>query len=172
MTCTPIPAAALAVSLATFATPAGASGPASSGTQGLHASRAVGLWKASALVGPCGGTPAPISALSVFHAGGTLSETNAMPPAGIPNLHGIPGSHTRGPGYGTWSYDHRTGRYTATFRFNWFVNGFFHGYQVVKREMLMSGDRSTLAGPVRAARYLANGDKYADFCGTETATRL
>lgn len=108
----------------------------------------------------------------VFHAGGTLATTDAIPQAGIPNLHGIAGIHTRGPGFGRWSYDPRTGQYHQLFRFNWFVNGFYHGYSQIDRTITLSADGQELSGPINAARYLANGTKHMDFCGEEVSVRI
>lgn len=160
------------LSLAAF--PAAAVDLVHHGAMQMPANRIVGLWHAVGAVGPCGGTPSGgIQANVVFNAGGTLSETNTMPLAGIPNLHGISGLHTRGPGFGTWSYNPTTNTYTIDFRFFWFVNGYYHGYQSIHREgVTLSADGLELSGDIRAARYLANGTKYMEFCGSEVSERL
>lgn len=156
------------------ATPAAASDPFSTGSLPVPANRIVGLWSAVVEVGPCNGAPGNrILATINYHSGGTLSETNAMPISGIPNMQGVPGNNQRGPGMGTWKFNPRLGKYTLDIRFNWYVNGVYHGYQVIHRDdVLLSADGKTLAGPVHATRYFADGSKYADFCGYETATRL
>jgi hypothetical protein len=155
------------------ALPATAADPALTGALPTPANRIVGLWEAVAEVGPCGGTPGNrIAATITYHAGGTLSETNTMPIAGIPNLQGVPGNNQRGPGMGTWKYNPVTRQYSLSFRFNWFVNGVYHGYQQIERTgLLLSTDGQLLSGPVHATRYLADGTRYAEFCGRETAVR-
>jgi len=147
---------------------------ANSGASGVPANRIVGLWSALGFVGPCGAPPTnPINAIVVFHAGGTLSTSDTLPATGgVPNLHGITGLNTRGPGYGRWSYDPTTQRYHVLFRFNWFVNGVYHGYQQVEREVTLSTDGLELSGDIQAARYFADGTKYIDFCGAEISDRI
>jgi hypothetical protein len=151
-------------------------GPAAadSGALPTPANRIVGLWSAVVAVAPCAGGPENrIAATIAYHAGGTLSETNAMPIAGIPNMQGVPGNNQRGPGMGTWNFDPRTGQYSLRIRFNWYVDGVYNGYQDIERTgVLLSTDGRQLAGPVHATRYFADGSKYAEFCGSESAVRL
>lgn len=168
----PAPLLAAAALLAA-ALPVLADGSAGSGLSSAPANRIVGFWQMTGEVGPCSSAfRSPLSALFVFHAGGTLSTSDTFPQAGIPNAHGIAGVSTRGPGYGRWDYDPVTRRYSSMFRFNWFVDGVYHGYQEIHRELQLSADGQTLSGPIRAARHFANGAKYMDFCGEETSTRL
>jgi hypothetical protein len=163
----------LASVLAVLAGNLAAQTPAHSGAIGTPANRIVGVWSTLGLVGPCGAPPtSPINAIGAFHAGGTLSTSDTLPDGGIPNLHGIPGVSTRGPGYGRWSYDPTTDTYHVVFRFNWFVNGFYHGYNQVDRQVSLSADGSELSGEINAARYLANGQKHMDFCGEEISERI
>ena len=167
-------AAAACLSLLAGPSPAANPDPGASGLLSFRANRIVGLWTAMVSVGPCNGSPTnQILATITYHAGGTLSETNAMPIAGIPNMQGVPGNNQRGPGMGTWSYSPRTDQYTLDIRFNWYVNGVYNGYQVIHRSnVLMSADGKQMGGPVHATRYFADGSKYAEFCGSESATRL
>ena len=58
------------------------------------------------------------------------------------------------------------------FRFNWFVDGFYHGYQQIDRQITLNASGTELSGAINAARYLANGTKHMDFCGQETSTRI
>lgn len=169
-------AAAAAACLNLLVTPADAANhdPQSTGMLQLPANNIVGLWTAVVSVGPCNGAPTNnIQATITYHSGGTLSETNAMPIAGIPNMQGVPGNNQRGPGMGTWSYNRRTGQYTLDIRFNWYVDGVYNGYQHIHRSnVIMSADGKQMGGPVHATRYFADGSKYAEFCGSESATRL
>lgn len=165
---------ALVLSAAAGTAAAQSLSPIRTGALPVPANRIVGLWSALGLVGPCTAAPTgPINAIVVYHAGGTLSTTDTLPATGgIPNLHGIAGLNTRGPGHGRWSYDPVTRRYEVVFRFNWFVNGLYHGYQQVEREVTLSADGQELSGPINAARYFANGTKYLDFCGAEVSHRI
>ena len=157
------------------ASPANATGPGVTGAHSVLANRIVGTWAGQVLLGPC--TPdatyaPPLTYMNVLHSGGTVTETNTMPQTGIPNLHGIPGLHTRGPAFGTWSYNHNTGKYRIKMRFYWFVDGVYNGYQSADREALLSSDGKMVAGPVRAYRHLPNGDVIRSFCGQESARRF
>lgn len=133
----------------------------------------VGLWHFDAQIGPCGGPAQPaVSSTSVFHAGGTLAETNTMPLGGIPNILGIPGMHVRGPAFGTWRYDWRHRRYVAQMRFNWYVSGIYHGYQQIQRELRLTDHARQADGAITSTRYLADGSPLADFCGHEHGERI
>ena len=170
-----IAAAAVAcMSLLAPSTGAASRDPSSTGMLQLPANSIVGMWAAEVSVGPCNGTPGnKMRATIVYHSGGTLSETNTMPISGIPNMQGVPGNNQRGPGMGTWSYNPRTGQYTLDIRFNWYVDGVYNGYQAIHRSnVIMSADGTQMGGPVHATRYFADGSKYAEFCGSESATRL
>jgi hypothetical protein len=93
--------------------------------EGAQANRLVGTWEALTRTGPCGGPfGPPFLAFTVFHAGGTLTETNMAPLAGVPTPFG---QAIRGPAFGTWSYDPRSKTYNAQMRFNWFIDGLYHG---------------------------------------------
>lgn len=169
-----VAAAAACLSLTTGPSSAANPDPNSTGMLSLRANAIVGLWTAAVSVGPCNGNPTnTIQATINYHSGGTLSETNTMPIKGIPNMQGIPGINQRGPGMGTWSYSPRTGQYTLDIRFNWYVDGVYNGYQHIHRSnVIMSADGKQMGGPVHATRYFADGSKYAEFCGSESATRL
>lgn len=148
-----------------------ASTPATTGASPAAANRIVGTWTASVRTGPCGGNLGPpFLATTVFHAGGTLSETNAAPLAGIPSPWGL---SVRGPAFGTWSYDPRSGTYSASMRFNWFVNGVYHGYQQIDwPELVLSLGDSVLSGSFTGERLFASGDPPAVNCGTVTQVRF
>lgn len=137
------------------------------------ASRIVGLWANTAQVGPCGGVPGEAQRQTImFNAGGTFVDNARFPPGGIPNLAGIPGTHQRSIGVGTWDYNRLTDQFTLDQRFDWFVNGAYHGYQVVLRTIQVSGDGNTLSGPVHTVRYTAAGQVVAELCGYAESMRL
>lgn len=165
--------ALLAAALATAAGAAFAGGPTTTGALATPANRIVGVWANTAMVGPCGGTAGePQRQTLVFHAGGTFLDNPRFPPAGIPNIAGIAGIHQRSVGVGAWSFDPLTGRYTLDQRFDWFVNNQYHGYQVVRRTILLSSDGNAAAGPVQTTRYAANGAVVMELCGSASSTRL
>ena len=133
--------------------------------------RIVGTFEALVQVGPCGGPfGPPFLSTSVFHAGGTISETNAAPLGGIPTPWG---TSARGPGFGTWQYHPKSDSYEAWIRFNWYVGGFYHGYQQIHfPALVLSRNGETLTGGFTAARYFANGDPPAPNCGHTEQVRF
>ena len=166
---------ALALSPLSFATvPAGAVDLLHHGVPNVPASRIVGLWTTQAAVRPCDtNLPLrPIRNTMLFHAGGTAVANLELPVAGTPNLAGIPGIHQRGPDLGTWSYNPRTQQYTLKLRFDWHVDGLYHGYSTVDRTILLSNDGKLASGPVRVTRYKDDGGLIVAFCGDAVSTRL
>lgn len=160
--------------LAALATSTAAAGPANSGALGVPANRIVGLWATEAAVGPCGTFPAtiPIRNTLLFQAGGTVVENPRSPPGGAPNVFGVPGINQRGQALGTWSYDPSTDSYSMFLRFDWFVDGAYHGYMTVDREIWLSADHQYFFGPVRSTRYTAAGVLVAEVCGDAVSQRL
>jgi hypothetical protein len=145
--------------------------PATTGATPTDANRIVGTWAATVRKGPCGGELGPpFLATTVFHAGGTLSETNAAPLGGIPSPWGL---SVRGPAFGTWSYDPRSGTYTASMRFNWYVNGLYHGYQQIDwANLVLSLGDSVMSGAFTAERRFVNGTPPVPNCGTVSQVRF
>ena len=144
------------------------------GVPNVPASRIVGLWSTQAATRPCGSN-LPLSPLRntiLFHAGGTALANPQSPLTGIPNAVGIPGIHQRGQDLGTWSFNPLTHQYTVKLRFDWYVDGLYHGYQTVDRTILLSNDGKQASGPVRSTRYTAAGALIADVCGDAVSTRL
>ena len=147
--------------------------PVRTGALPVPANRIVGSWSNASSVGPCGGAPtSPGLQTIVFSAGGTFLDNPRFPPGGLPNLNGVAGTHQRSIGVGSWSYDPTTTQYTVDQRFDWYVNNLYHGYQVVQRSILLSGDGQQAAGPVRTTRYAANGSIIVELCGSAVSTRL
>jgi hypothetical protein len=140
----------------------------------VQANRIVGLWDNAGQVGPCGSgvTPVNVGGYLFFHAGGTIFERPRFPPNGAPGVFGVAGNNQRTEGIGTWRFNPATGQYTVVFRFDWFVDNAYHGYNVVERTLLMSTDGKAIAGPARSVRYLANGTVQSAVCGSATAVRL
>jgi hypothetical protein len=162
----------LAAALAAIASPAHALDPATSGAIGVPANRIVGLWSTLGMVGPCGGTVTPqtIRNTLLFQAGGTVIENPRSPPQGGPGPGG--GVHQRSIALGTWSYNPVTQQYTMHLQFDWFADNVWHGYSTVDRTLLLNGNGSLAAGPVRSTRFAANGAIVAEVCGSATSTRL
>ena len=128
---------ALALSpLCLAAMPAGAVDLLHHGVPNVPASRIVGLWTTQAGVRPCGSSLplSPARNTILFNAGGTVVANLESPiGGGYPNLAGIPGIHERGPDLGTWSFNPLTHQYTIKMRFDWYVDGVYHGYSMVDR---------------------------------------
>lgn len=156
------------------ASPAGAVDLLHHGVPNVPASQVVGLWTNQANVRPCGTTLPlrPIRNTMLFHAGGTAVANLELPIAGIPNLAGIPGIHQRGPDLGTWSYNPLTHQYTTKLRFDWYVDGLYHGYSTVDRSFLLSNDGRQSSGPVRVTRYKTDGSVIDAVCGEVVSTRI
>jgi hypothetical protein len=148
--------------------------PATAGDEwDSRVNRIVGLWATEGLVGPCSGTPVqPIRNTLLIHAGGTIVEMPRIAPNGIPNAAGIPGIYQRGQALGTWTYDRSTRRYFIHLRFDNYVDGVYHGYSTVDREMELSNRGAVASGPVRATRYFADGTVLNEVCGQATSTPL
>ena len=89
----------------------------------------------------------------------------------VPNVGGIPGTYQRGQALGTWSFNPALKVYQVDLRFDNYVNGVYHGYSTVDRQIVLTGN-GLAYGPVKSARYLANGTRLVEFCGDATSTRL
>jgi hypothetical protein len=134
------------------------------------ASRIVGTWEAAVRLGPCGGPLGPpFLAFIVFHAGGTLTDISMAPLAGVPTPFG---QSVRSVAFGTWAYDRRSRTYTAQQRFNWFVEGFYDGYQQIHFDDIeLLSDGSSLSGTLRATRNFIDGRPPVSFCGELSMVR-
>ena len=148
--------------------------PARNGALAGPANRIVGLWTTEGAVSPCGTAlpPSPIRNTLLFNAGGTAVENPRIPPDGVPNAFGVAGMNQRGWALGTWSVDPASGTYSLSLRFDWYVDGAYHGYMIVERQMTLSYDGNQATGPVRSTRYTANGTVIAAVCGTAVSDRL
>lgn len=157
------------------ATPAGAAELLNHGVPNVPANRIVGLWTTQAAVRPCGSSLplSPARNTIMFNAGGTVLANPLAPEAtSYPDVAGIPGGHQRGQDLGVWSFNPLTRQYTAKLRFDWYVDGLYHGYQTVERTILLSNDGKRASGPVRSTRYLADGSLVGALCGEAISTRL
>jgi hypothetical protein len=137
--------------------------------------RIVGLWASEGLVGPCLPNATPtntVRATFLFHAGGTLVEATRFPPSGAPNVNGIPGIYQRTQGFGTWTYDRHLRRYFIHLRFDNYVDGVYHGWSTVDREIVLSQRGMLATGPVTSTRFYADGTAFPSVCGQATATPL
>lgn len=136
------------------------------------ANRIVGLWSTAGVIGPCASAPfIPIANTLLFHAGGTVVENPLFPPAGAPNVFGVPGINQRGQALGTWLYHSASQRYFVHLQFDWFVDGVYHGYMTIDREMVLSSDGNLASGPVVAVRYSADGNPMVQLCGSAESQR-
>lgn len=167
----------LAIALAPMllaATAAHAIDPTHEGALAVPANRIVGLWSTEAATRPCGsGLPlSPLRNTLLFNAGGTLVESPRFAPAGVPGVSGVAGINQRGQALGTWSFNPLTGRYAVHLRFDWYVDGQYHGYQTVDRTITLSADNSAAVGSIQSTRYAANGSVILSVCGDAMSERL
>ena len=145
-----------------------------SGAVATPANRIVGLWVSEGITRPCG-TVLPANTVRntlLFSAGGTVEENPRFPPQGAPNVNGVAGINQRGQALGTWSFEPISGVYSLHLRFDWYVDGVYHGYQTVDRDLTLSPDGLQVTGPVVATRFSAAGVPIAALCGTATSDRI
>jgi hypothetical protein len=121
----------------------------------------VGVWESVVTQKDCasGNVIATFRGAQVFHAGGTLTDTNAAGPA------------TRGPGFGYWVRGAET--YTAKFRFFRFnADGSLAGSNVVTRTVTLSSDGQSATGATRAAILDASGNTLQQICASDTSVKF
>lgn len=159
---------ALAFALVLLAGNAAARSPdfLQTGAWPVPANRIAGYWQVKVTVGPCQGGPVnTFLGLNLFHAGGTVSDTNTFAPG------------SRGPGMGVWEYlgggRHGEGRYKNHFQFPRFLpNGSFDGLQDVRNEITLQPDGKTWTGVTRARVLNADGSLRVEVCGNGLANRI
>lgn len=135
--------------------------------------RIVGLWATEATVGPCNASPVtPIRNTLLFQAGGTVIENPRIGPGGAPNVAGVPGVYQRSQGLGTWSYDPFRRKYFVHLQFDNYVDNAYHGYSTVDREIALSKEGLLASGPIRSARFTADGTLMSEVCGEAVSSRL
>lgn len=141
---------------------------------GPLAGRLVGAFQSDAQVRPCGTTfpTRPVTNTMVFNAGGTVTQSARFPPSGAFNLYGIPGLGTTTIGLGTWWYNPLSRTYSMTLRYDYFIDGLYHGTGTVDYEFEMGADHNTVAGPVQVTVRKADGSLVIEMCGEATSTRL
>jgi hypothetical protein len=120
-----------------------------------------GVWMSQVTITDCNGTTQrAFSALNMFHAGGTLTDTDNQPPA----------SH--GPGFGTW-WSRGGGKFKSVFQFFRFnPDGSFAGSNSVEREITLDADDDAFTSKITVTVINPAGVKVGAACGTETAERL
>ncbi len=135
--------------------------PVHSGALPVPANRIVGLWHVTATIGPClGGPKQTFLALANYHAGGTLSDANTMPPA------------ARGPGAGIWSYQ-GSGQYSSRFQFfRYQPNGSYDGLQDITGSLTLDAAGTHYNQTIRAQALNADGSLRVELCGLATGERV
>lgn len=125
-----LPAAALAAALALAFVQAQAATPSLAGSRAPN--RIVGTWEYPDVhVFHCisGQTLARFRAASLYHAGGTMLDTNSSPPG------------ERGPAFGVWTYNPLTGEYVTRMRmYRYNPDGSLAGVNEVTRTARLSQD--------------------------------
>lgn len=124
--------------------------------------RIVGTWEFQVHLFNCNThqTLARFRAASVYNAGGTMLDTNTAPP------------NTRGPAFGIWTYDPRTGEYITQFRlYRYHPDGSFAGVNEVRGTATLSHDGNQLTGQTTAKILGPNEEVLAESCGSNAGTR-
>ena len=144
-----------------FASERSPAGALQTGAYPVAANRIVGLWDTQVTAGPCGGPPTVVGrSINVFHAGGTLSATNNLPPT------------SNGPAFGVWAYQGH-GAYQAHMQFYRFLpDGSFDGVQDIQRSMSLSSDNQSTTETLDVRVLNADGSLRVELCGTASATRI
>lgn len=135
--------------------------PASSGLWPVPANRIVGLWQVEVTLAPCAGGPAQTRiAYNIYHAGGTLSDTNADPPT------------ARGPGQGIWQYQgHR--QYKTRFQFyRYLPDGSYNGITDVQTDVYLDAQSTQYSQTVYARNLGPNGNLQVELCGSAVGERV
>ena len=125
--------------------------------------RIVGLWDSRVDVGACsgGGPRRQFRAMNVFNLGGTLNDTNVFGPS------------SRGPGFGTWLHDRRSGKYESRMQFyRYLPDGTFDGVQDITRETTLSADGNRTDDVVYVRVLNPDDSLRLEMCGTAVATRV
>lgn len=126
------------------------------------ANRIVGTWEFQARMFTCDTrqTVMELRASSVFNAGGTMLDTNTAPP------------DTRGPAFGTWTYDPRSRRHLVQMRlYRYNPDGSFAGVAEVRRTLTLSADGDSSSGTFTGQILGPNEELLATTCGSETGVR-
>lgn len=132
------------------------------GLASSFANRIVGAWRVNVALGPCTGGPATISftALNTFHAGGTLSDSNARP------------GTERSPGHGVWEHSGR-GLYETRFQFFRFLpTGALDGVQDIRQTVALDARGRSYETTIRARVLNVDGSQRAELCGTASGQRI
>jgi hypothetical protein len=120
-----------------------------------------GVWEGVVTIRDCtSGNPlATFRGSQVFHAGGTMGDTNNSPTV------------TRGPGFGVWTRDGAT--YTARFRFfTYDTSGAPTGTARATRTFTMSADGKTTTSTNTSVFEDLAGTVLRSTCGTDVGTRV
>lgn len=131
--------------------------------QATDADPVEGAWEAVITVRDCSTGMAVLTAKGqqVLHRGGTLTDTNASPPA------------ARGVGFGTWRRSGAGAGYTARFRFNRYnPDGTLAGTQRVTRVFTLSADGNTQTSTNTSQTLDAAGAVLQNGCAGDVSTRV
>ena len=153
---------AIALATASTAAPAASLPEQDPGLLSSPANTIVGTWEFQGRLFACatGQTVRELRASSVFNAGGTMLDTNTSPP------------HSRGPAFGTWTYDPRSGRHLVRMRLYLYnPDGSFAGVAEVRRTLQLSADGDSSAGTFTGQVLGPNEELLARTCGEETGVR-
>lgn len=133
---------------------------AQNGLLPVPANRIVGLWRSTVSIGACAGGPVQtFIGSNLFHAGGTLSDTNIAP------------VNSRGPGMGLWRYLGGD-RYKIRFQFNRYVDNLFVGTADIRANARLRDGGNRLTYEIQATQYNADGSVLVELCGSSDGQRI
>lgn len=138
------------------------SGSAQGAPEQMRGDRIEGVWDSQVSIVDCnsGTVIAGFRGLGMFIRGGSLTQTNNMPPT------------LSSPSMGRWQRLGR-GHYTATFRFFRFLpDGSYTGTQKVTRDIQLDASGNTFTSDVSFETSDTAGNVIATGCGTETSVRV
>lgn len=121
-----------------------------------------GVWEAVATRRDCttGAVTGTFRGAQAMHRGGTLSDTNAAPPA------------TRGPGMGIWSRN-ADGTYAVKFRFyTYAADGSWSGTAVVTSKRTLNADATVYNGDTTSEVFDTAGNVVARTCVTDVGSKF
>jgi len=155
--------ALLAAPAATVAGPPGAApaSPTQTGALPVPANRIVGLWATEVTIGPCQGGPTmTIHGTSLFHAGGTMGETNTSAPSGRSHSQGI------------WKFV-GWNQYKTRFRFYVFLpDGSYDGVQEIRTTTVLNSQATQYDATVNARFLNPDGSLRFQVCGSARGDRI
>ncbi|MBN8737048.1 MAG: hypothetical protein J0H27_12355 [Xanthomonadales bacterium] len=123
--------------------------------------RIVGMWHLVVTFAPCAGGPSlSILSLNTFHAGGTLTSTDATPPP------------VSGPAQGIWEYEGHN-RYSSHTQFNGFLaDGTYDGLRDIYQDLTLDRNGMSYTSAIYSRVLNVDGSLRVELCGAAQGVRV